>query len=341
MLGLAMIQTRLPLQIIVVDASDNWAACRDRLVPSIGAAGVEIIYVQAPKRSLTVQRNTALEHARGEIIFFLDDDTLLYPDCAERILEVYERDREGWIAGVTAPNLPLPPESAASGLYQKASGKNANAVLLSRLQNSKLFRWAMREILLMNHYRLFVPYDDPPIHWQEHQIQVIIRDLGLSDVDLAASMFGYAMTVRRTLAEREHFDSDLLAYSPAEDTDFSYRVSRHGALLVCNSARLHHFEAASGRLKRKQVSALFLTNCALFLRKHATNLPAKRRQFMWLLWRRYLAELLKDGLSRRWNFPNLAGVAFAHALVRQIFDHPLDGIGPWYEKMQQEILLLK
>ncbi|MDD5037922.1 MAG: glycosyltransferase [Dehalococcoidales bacterium] len=53
---------------------------------------------------LSAARNLGIKEAKGEIIAFVDDDTVLFPDWAEAMVKAYENDA---IIGVTGPALPL------------------------------------------------------------------------------------------------------------------------------------------------------------------------------------------------------------------------------------------
>ncbi len=53
---------------------------------------------------LSAARNLALKEAKGDIIAFVDDDVVLFPDWAEEMVKAYEDDS---IIGVTGPAFPL------------------------------------------------------------------------------------------------------------------------------------------------------------------------------------------------------------------------------------------
>jgi glucosyl-dolichyl phosphate glucuronosyltransferase len=53
---------------------------------------------------LSAARNVGIKEARGEIIAFVDDDVLLYPDWAENMVKAYTDDT---IIGVTGPAIPM------------------------------------------------------------------------------------------------------------------------------------------------------------------------------------------------------------------------------------------
>jgi glycosyltransferase involved in cell wall biosynthesis len=332
----ALAQTIPPIEIVIVDAGDDWQSNAVRLTPLLAPhPQIRFIYKNSPVRSSSYQRNIALPEATADIVFMLDDDTFMHPGCAETILSVYEADSTARIAGVTAPNDRISPFSTTD-LVQKVSGQRSVG-LAGLLVGSLLGRWFLREVLLMHSLRVFVPYD------QERPIGVYqqLPDLGIDNITLAFSMAGFAMTVRREIALREPFDPFLRAYCPLEDTDATYRYSRHGFLVVAGQARLHHFEVSNARLKRTKVAALFLLNAAYLIRKHSKFPETHRRRFVALARRRILAELLKDTLSRRWSLPQVVGTLYAIKHAPSIFAHAEADLGEWYISKQNEILSWK
>jgi hypothetical protein len=149
---------------------------------------------------------------------------------------------------------------------------------------------------------------------------------------------GFAMAIRAEVARKEPFDDTLLSYCPGEDLDASYRFSRHGLNVVVDAGRVHHFEAASGRIKRRQATTLGLMNIAAFVAKRSTR-PARDIPSYYLRYlRRLLAEFLKDGLSRRFTFPQFIGVLAAFGPSVAIFRHRRDGFDDWYRLQQMRVL---
>ena len=57
-----------------------------------------------------------------EILFLLDDDSFMYPDCAERIMAVYDADADGLVGGIQTGVTALPPPAATHGGAQKKRG---------------------------------------------------------------------------------------------------------------------------------------------------------------------------------------------------------------------------
>ncbi len=56
------------------------------------------------KLGLSVARNMGIKHAKGDIIAFVDDDVVLFPDWAEEMVKTYEDDS---VIGVTGPGYPV------------------------------------------------------------------------------------------------------------------------------------------------------------------------------------------------------------------------------------------
>src|SRR6056297_3098018 len=75
-----LIQTIKPVELIIIDQSDNDET--EKLVEKYSRDNKEInfIYKKIKGKSLTRARNTGIKLARGDIISFFDDDIELYPD---------------------------------------------------------------------------------------------------------------------------------------------------------------------------------------------------------------------------------------------------------------------
>lgn len=328
----ALAQTRPALEVIVVDAGTDWAANRDRIADLMAAhPAIALHYLPALRRSTAIQRNQAIAAASGDILVMIDDDSFMYPDCVAALLAHYESPQGHQIAGVSAVHVPEPPDDRATAIDRKQSGLNTVNDTENRVMRNPILRWIYREILMMAIDRDFVFYDPAKRHGTAQEFAL----LGQSNCYMTPLMPGYAFTVRRSIALREPFEPVFNSYSPAEDTDASYRMSRHGFLLVANTARLHHAQAASGRIKRRQATALRLMNLAYVTRKHSVG---HRLRFGVFLARRTLAEFLKDLLSRRWAFPQFRGALYAATRIVPLFRHPADDLERWYADEQTKVL---
>ncbi len=331
---LSLAQTSPPLEIIIIDAGnrvDDHRARIETVFAETPGPKPRLLYIASPVRSLTAQRNIATEHAQGDILFFFDDDTLMFPDCAENVLRAYAADADQRIAAGMAVNTPdIPGAAHVEDADRKVTGNIGTA---SGLRNHPALRWVWDHIFMMSAPSHFIPYDDPPR--LEKPETVAVGPMRLLRLPLLS---GFSTTVRASVARAEPFDPALLSYSPAEDLDASYRYSRHGLNVLFEDARVHHFEAASGRIKRRQAITLGLMNLAAFVAKKSArpgrDIPAYYRRYL----RRVLAEFLKDLLSRRFSFPQFLGALSAFRPTIAIFRHGREGFDDWYRAQQMRVL---
>ncbi|MFM7425766.1 MAG: glycosyltransferase family 2 protein [Elainella sp.] len=329
-LKLAATQTRTPLEIIVVDSSDNWQTTHDLVMAELAANHPEIrwVYVAAEQRSSALQRNQGISLATADVLFLLDDDSFMYPDCAEQIMQIYEADRGSKVQGIQAALADRSPTAAPLDDVQKVTGWSNSQIP----QSSKLKNWLLKHLFLMNVDVLTIPYNQT---FPQHELPAAVQAFNIYPVQI---LHGCRMTFRRAALAVELFEPLLLYYAMCEDMDLSYRVSRHGALLEAVEAKLYHFHSGSGRLSRYQVSALSSLNQALFLKKNSDNLSRDQRRFYLLTARRILAEFLKDSLSRRWTLPQMRGLFIAIRYAVPLFALSPQKLETWYPELQRRIL---
>jgi GT2 family glycosyltransferase len=330
-LQLAVAQTRKPVEIIVIDASDNWQNTRNQVLSDIASKHPEIrwIYQAANQRGLPLQRNQGLELATADITFLLDDDSLMYPTCAEEIMRVYEADTEGVVKGVQSVLAPTPPGEITVDDVPKAVGSHRDQ-WIPGIESFQRFIW--RHLFLMDADFLCIPYDG---EFPSYPVPASISHLNVHPVKI---FHGCRMTFRREAIAQEQFEPLLLFYALLEDMDASYRVSRHGMLLETSDAKLHHFQSNSGRLSRYVVSVLSAMNQAVCIRLYSNDLIRDRNRFYRLTARRIIAEIFKDGLSRRWTLPQVRGLMLALKCAPQVFKMSNEELAQWYPNFQKELI---
>ena len=332
----ALAQTVLPREIVVIDVSDDWEETARILREDImaGYPEVEFFYGTSPVRSLTVQRNIAINQCRSEIIFLLDDDSFMFPDCAEEIMKVYEADKLDEVVAVAISldeNIPALPGAEAGKIIHKVSTEHSTVGLQKRVMRYSWGRWVNRKILLQNADELFIKYEGP-------RPEMVPAAVAALNVHPTTFMQGCTMTVRREIALREPFEPAFRYYAASEDLDASYRFGRHGAVLRAERARLHHFEAAGGRLKRKKVIAFQILNGSFIIKRNARDPHRFKTAFRILIWRRLIGEVLKDALARRYRFPQVQGVLTGMKLWRQVWQRSPEELETWYPDFQKKVL---
>lgn len=332
---LALRQTVPPVQVTIVDSSDDWQITRQAVQAMVlGHPGIRLDYLQAWTPSSATQRNQGIEQAVGDIVVMIDDDSFLYPDYVERLLAIYAADTRGVLAGVNGVNVGTMPQAGMAdrtGLAPKAHGTDRTRDLRKRIMRYRLGRWISSRILFQDMHTLFLKYEG-------NRPEVVPPEFASLDVTPMTFMSGHGLSVRRPIALAEPLDRSLRFYAAMEDLDASYRYGRHGILLRANDAKLHHFEVAGGRMKRRTVTTFQLLNMLVFLKRHADRPQAWLGIYRRMLWRRLLGETIKDALSRRWDFPQARGVLAAMKGWRKVWNTPVADLDQWYPGYQRAIL---
>lgn len=332
---LALAQTVPPTDIVIVDVSADWTDHADR-IRAICAEHpkTRLVYTTSEKRSGAVQRNIARTHATGDIVFFFDDDSFVFPDCAAEVLALYDGPNGDRIAGAFVSHTAEMPIDPADGqIASKHADRAVAASRQARMTRNAAARFFRREIAMMALKHGIIPYDAA-----DKGDEAAFAALGIPNAEFMPYIPGYGMTVRRTIAEREPFDPDLLAYCPAEDVDASYRFSRHGFNVRATRARLHHFEAAGGRLKRRQATALRIMNIGFMAQKNATQRGRVSAAYGIYVLRSLLAEFIKDALTRRFSMPQFRGALIAARHAPGMLLRRRETLAPWYVALQERIL---
>ena len=327
-LRLAAEQTVPPKEIIVVDASDDWESSRAAIIEHLAPKfpNIAFRYACAAAKGAGAQRNQAVADATTDIVFVFDDDTLMYPDCAEKILAAYELDAR--IVGAQATNLDEAPpgcelrrENRKPPPQREPMAGNVARTGILRSLRLALARFVHRHVLLRDIDLRFVPYAGPT--YPAHVLASAAAAKGLSLVPL---MVGFKMTFRRDVIADTLFDASVQAAS-IEDFDASYRASLHGPMVSANRARVHHMWANAGRDTRSRRATVSLAHLAMCIRRYAPD-PARVKYRFYIHWvRSCAAAALNDIAERDFRLPTFAGTVRALGLARRAFradDHRLD-----------------
>ena len=322
----ALGQTRPPAEVVVVDASDDWEDTREAMVAEFERHWdeVRLVYVPAEVRSLTFQRNQALRLATSDVVFSLDDDIYLYPDAAEIVMEVYEADTRREIAMVTGRFMPGPYDAKRKRSPRPARRGGSGA----KLRGTKLRKWVEKQLALGSH---FVPYDDPvdmgPVPESVEHLNVFPCRL----------VNGGRTPFRRELAEESGWTELLRYYATHEDSDFSYRMSQLGRLLVAPDAGFFHADGNDSKVGRFRVNTIRVRN---LLALHAVHSPNRVRsalrcgasfaKFMSL----YVAI---DAAQKRLSLPTARAYAYGIAQIPVFLFFPFQDFEGWYTDLQERM----
>jgi glycosyltransferase involved in cell wall biosynthesis len=237
-------QTRLPEELLLVDDGNLPAA---ELVALVEQHGIACHYFKKDKPGLVASRNLGIDHAKGDVILFLDDDVLLEADYLAALMAVYEADTASRVGGVEGALK----QSYAPGVlpflrFFWLDGKKPGAMLPSGC--GVLTRQG--------------DFDQPiAVDW----------------------LSGCDMSYRREVFADLRFDGRLseVGYAWADDRDFSYRVRQRWQLIATPAARLVHRKEPSGRIDSYKMGFIE-TN--YFWRFFAKNMPKRPLNWVALVW---------------------------------------------------------
>lgn len=219
--SLAQQQDAPPFEVIVWDASDNDAS--RELVARFAAENPAITtrYFKAPRVGLARQRNDALQEAKGDILFFIDDDSEVSPDGILALTEMFNADER--LAGGCLPldyNFPAGTQPA----IMRAKGALFSLVKIYY----SIFEPAKKA---SGYFPPLPPVPSGPIYY----------------------LFGCNMAFRREVFSTHYFDERLQRFSNyviCDDLIFSRVLIQEGhRLRVAQKGRVIHHAASGGRFQ--------------------------------------------------------------------------------------------
>ena len=238
-----------PDEIIVVDGH------REDIHPELRAEEVVARFAARPvppkfrylssELSATKQRNIGIDAATGDVIVFVDDDTIVEPNVFSVLGEAY---RDPSVIGATGKFFE-PPSSRIGG--QRS--------LVRRL----LFASVAEGAFTRFGYPRYVQDLDRP-----------------TDVEVMPGLF---MSARRDEAAAVRFDECLGGYALAEDEDFSYRLSRRGRIRYLPEAVAVHRKTGFASQDQRAFGCKVIRNRVYLFRKNFRRTPLARLQFALLV----------------------------------------------------------
>lgn len=259
-LPLLLDQTRKPASIVVIDSSDDPEPNRKTVSEIAEQAPFPVSYTHS-KAGLTYQRNLGIDRCSADVIIFPDDDSLLFPDAAEELMKVYERDTEQTISSVGGQQVFTPPPASELKLdvFEGDRGSPIRVVLRRIRQWMTETSASMHPFLVIGH-RLNARWKTPD--W-----------LASEDVSLVPYVTGFRMSFRSAVFEKCRFDEALKTYAWFEDIDACHSAMRSGAVTVSDRARIFHYAALGKRGNAWQIGQMSILNRAYLMMKHIRANP--------------------------------------------------------------------
>jgi GT2 family glycosyltransferase len=183
--------------------------------------------------------NKGLEYATGEIVLFLNPDTILPEDCFQKCISFFQRNSDSGAIGVKMVD--------GSGAFLKESKRSFPSPLTALY---KLFGLS----LLFPKSKLFGRYHLGHLD-KDHD----------HEVDVLAGAF--MMVRKKILDEIGSFDETFFMYG--EDVDLSYRVQKAGYKnYYFAGTTIIHFKGESTRRGSLNYVKMFYNAMSIFVRKH-------------------------------------------------------------------------
>jgi GT2 family glycosyltransferase len=245
-------QTRLPAQVVIVDAR-----AEDRLSAYLAAATLpfECRYIRAAPGVMR-QRNIGVSNCEGAFVFCLDDDLILDPDFIEEMLKPLESEQQ-------------PRPAAVMGRIVEDTSWLAGSSWRVRL--NVWLRQRVSDLFLLDKIGSG--------RFRYSGLASYPRDPGPSRFVECVS--GGCAVYPRRLFDQMCYD-ETIYYPPLEDHDFSKRLADAGEKAYYQaSARVLHKKSASGRLPTAGLQRVFVTHHFYMFRKNWPQTPLRRLAFWW------------------------------------------------------------
>ncbi|QHI35226.1 hypothetical protein IMCC3317_05720 [Kordia antarctica] len=305
-------QNLYPDEILIVDGSTNDET--DQLLQQHSFKNLIYFKVEDSERGLTKQRNFGIRNVAetSEIVCFLDDDTILDKTYFENLIKTYK----------------IHPNALGVGGYI------TNEIVWTKISDdnqptSKSFQydgWFRKESLRFRLRKKFGLLDDTkPCIMPTFAHGRAVGFLPPSGKTYPVEVFmGGVSSFKKSVFETINFSTYFDGYGLYEDTDFTLRASKFGALYVNTSAQLEHHHNASGRPNQYSYGKMVVKNGWYVWRVKYPN-PTLKARIKWNVTTLFLAFLR---LTNIFTQPNKME-AFTEAIGRIVAWFQL-----WFQKPQ-------
>ena len=261
-------QIVMPDEILVVDGSMD-----DRTEESVARVKDDlrskVIYfrVNDVERGLTRQRNVGVKHATGDIVAFLDDDTIPCQNYFTEILSCFERHPDAvGIGGLITNEI----EWCLADLNKKP---RFDKFRLGEWERRDDFRWRIRKPFGLD--STLPPGWMPP--FGHGRSSVYPPDGNDHHVEF---IMGGASAWQSSIFLKHQFSILFERYGLYEDLEFCIRASRMGSIYLCTRARLEHYHAPAGRPNPFQYGEMVIRN-GWYVWRQRWHYPSWKDQIKW------------------------------------------------------------
>lgn len=261
-------QTVYPDEILIIDGSRNLET--QKMLEQRSYPKLNYYLVDDAHRGLTKQRNYGIARVQesSEIVFFLDDDTLLEPNYFEEILKTYATHPEalgvgGYINNEDSWVFVGPDYRPAIHEYYYDGWKKKDGS-----------RFILRK-------KMRLDSDVRPGFSPEFSHGRSIGFLPPSGkIYPVEQLMGGVSSFKKSVFKNFQFSTYFEGYGLYEDADFTLRLSQTGKLYVNTAAQLAHYHDHSGRPNQYQYGKMVVRNGWYVWRVRHPK-PSLKAQFKW------------------------------------------------------------
>lgn len=302
-------QERPPDEVLIVDASSDTSTA-NVVAEHVerGAAHVRHILVDEDERGLTRQRNRGIAEADGDIVAFLDDDTIPAADYFAEIERCFARH---------------PDAAGVGGAIDGASWRRAAPETPPGRRWFRFDGWERPDDLRWRLRRAFhLAPDTAPGHLPASGHGRPVSFLPPSGKDYPVEfVMGGASAWRRPVFDRHAFSPFFEGYGLYEDLDFCIDVAREDPLYLCTAATLRHDHDPDARPASYRYGRMVVENGWYVWRRRWPE-PGRLDRSRWWLTTALLLVTRSGGIaSRRWRE---AGGEAAGRLVGMVVTAPCE-----------------
>ena len=239
-------QTVKPQELVIVDAG-TIEHLQETLQQTLTGSGIALQYAKS-EAGTSLQRNVAMEMAKGDIFFFFDDDIILEPDYIEQTLPCFDLQHD-------------PPVGAVLGTFNSpyTMGK-------WKQKYAQLFR--------MTHT---ADTDSPKVM----SSGAVCWSIEPSKVIQIPVCSGGRVAFRRECFEDHKWDTFLPGYTMSEDVEISYRIAKKWTFVQNPKAKLYHKKSPVSRDKYGERVARLIYSRYYFFQKNLPKTPRHVAGFAW------------------------------------------------------------
>ena len=274
-----LLQTHQPNELIVVDAGEP-SQLEQELLKWLEGSDIHLVYARSiPGTSL--QRNVAIEKAKGDILFFFDDDILLEPDYIEKTLPCFDIQCSPPVGGVlgtfTSPYRNSWQKNLFLRLFRISHTTDGNQ---AKIMSSGAIRWLIKP--------------DKPV-----------------SVPVCS---GGRVAFRRECFSDELWDDFLPGYTMGEDVEISRRIGKKWTFIQTPDALLFHEKSPNSRNARADRIARRIFSHFYIVKK---NHPRTLRNVAAFAWWNLGIVILYTGTGLTDDTEDIKGIGRGYSLCWQ------------------------